>query len=64
MIKVRVILKCGNEFVIECEKVTVRYSTATGELTSFIYDGCTKNIPLYLNMSQVAAVVQEESANG
>lgn len=58
--KIRVILKSGNEFVVECKKVSVSYSTVTGTMTKFAYEGCKKNNPLYLDISQVAAVLQEE----
>lgn len=58
--KIRVILKSGNEFVIECEKMAATYSTITGELEKLNYEGCTKNRPLYLDMSQVSAVLQED----
>lgn len=63
-IKIRVILKNGKDFVMECESLTTKYSTATSELTSFRYDGCEKNRPLYLDLSQVVAVLQEEGGHG
>lgn len=58
--KVRVILDNGNEFVMVCEKVTVTRHSTTGELIKFEYVGCAKNIPLYVNLSKVAAVIQED----
>lgn len=64
MEKIRVILKSGNEFVIECEKMTATYSTITGELEKLDYKGCAKNRPLYLDMSQVSAVLHEDLKNG
>ena len=48
--KIRVILKSGNEFVIEREKMTATHSTITGELEKLDCEGCTKNRPLYLYM--------------
>ena len=62
--KIRVILKRGNEFVIECEKMTATHSIITGELEKLDWEGCTKNRPLYLDMSQVSAVLHEDLKNG
>lgn len=56
---VRIILKSGNEFAIICEKLTCNYSKLDGELTSIKYEDAIENIPLYLDMTQVAAVLQE-----
>lgn len=61
--KIRIILNSGNEFVMECKKITARYSNASGELTSLQYEGCTKNIPIYIDVSKVTAVIQEEVAD-
>ena len=57
---VRVILKNGIEFVVTCEEATCYYNDLTGELTRFNYKDATKNIPLYLDIRQVAAVLQEK----
>ena len=62
--KIRIILNSGNEFVMECEKFAVRYSNISGGLTNLNYVGCTKNIPLYIDVSKITAVIQEEIANG
>ena len=62
--KIRIILDSGKEFVMECEKITARYSNTSGELTSLNYVGCTKNIPLYIDISKVTAVIQEKIADG
>lgn len=55
----RIILKRGNEFVVECDSMTAKRITETGQLTSIAYEGCTKNRPLYLDLNEVAAVLQE-----
>ena len=60
MIKVRIILKNGIEFVVTCKKAVCSHNNLTGEMTNFKYEGATKNIPLYLDVTQVAAVLQEE----
>lgn len=57
---IRIILKNGIEFVMNCEKVVCSYNNLTGEMEKFKYEGVTKNIPLYLDLSQVAAVLQEK----
>lgn len=57
---VRVILKSGKEFVVVCDEFTCKYSGVTGGLTSCKYEGATQNIPLYLDMNQIAAILQEK----
>ena len=64
MTKIRVILDGGNEFVMECKKATMKHSNATGKLVAFEYIECTKNIPLYIDVSKVAAVIQEDAEDG
>ena len=59
MAKVRVFLENGSQFVMECESATARFSKTTGELVSFLYERCTNNMPLYLDLSKVIAVVEE-----
>lgn len=59
-INVRVILKTGSEFTMECDSVKVKFDTRTGACISFDYEGCTKNRPVYLNLPEIVAVIQEE----
>lgn len=57
---IRIILKSGKEFVVVCDKFTCKYSCVTGGLTSCKCEGATQNIPLYLDMGQIAAILQEK----
>lgn len=57
MAKAKVYLKSGQCFDVAAEKIACKYNTITGELTSFKYEGATE-FPIYLDVSQVAAVVQ------
>ena len=53
-------LKSGQQFTLRAEKVICRYSDLTGELRNLQYENGQEGIPLYLDLSQVAAVVQKE----
>lgn len=57
---IRIILKSGKEFVVVCDEFTCKYSGVTGGLASCKYEGATQNIPLYLDMDQIAAILQEK----
>lgn len=57
--RIRIILKSGTEFVTTCEKIECKYSKLDGELVGINYNGATTNIPLYLDLSHIAAVLQE-----
>lgn len=57
---IRIILKSGKEFVVVCDEFTCKYSGVTGGLASCKYEGATRNIPLYLDMDQIAAILQEK----
>ena len=61
---IRFILKNGTEFVMTCEKLKCSYSKLDGELTSVKYEGASANIPLYLDVRQVAAILQEKIETG
>lgn len=60
MDKFTVVLKNGFSFTTACENVTITYSTITGEACKLKYEGARKNIPIYIDVSQIAAVIQEE----
>ena len=57
---IRIILKNGIEFVVTCEKAACFYDKLSGEMSRFKYEGATQNIPLYLDVTQVVAVLQEK----
>lgn len=59
--RIRIILKSGTEFVMTCENIECRYNKFDGELVGINYNGATTNIPLYLDLSHIAAVLQENS---
>lgn len=64
MSKFIIVLKNGFSFDMDCENVIVTYSTLTCEASKINYEGCTHNIPIYLDVTQLAAVIQEEIDNG
>ena len=58
--KIRIILKTGLEFTITCDTFNGEMDRITGELFSYSCDGITGNRPLYLNLKEVAAILQEK----
>ena len=54
---IRVILKCGAEFTIKCDKFTLN-KNGLGEATSYDISGITENKPVYLDFGQVAAIIR------
>ena len=65
MVKAKVYLKTGQSFDVVAKKIWCKYSTITGELTSFKYEDGLE-VPIYLDVTQVVAVVQvqdDESEN-
>ncbi len=58
MVTLRVFLKSGQSFDIRAEGGSCGYNTLTGELKSFKYEGAVADIPIYLNPTQVEAIVQ------
>lgn len=53
-------LKSGQQFTLRAEKVICKYNTLTGELLSLRYENGQEGTPLYLNIPQVEAIVQEK----
>lgn len=64
MIVVRVYLKSGQHFDVCAEDVKCHYNGLTGDLTSFSYTGAVSGIPIYLDISEVEAVVQLKACGG
>lgn len=56
----KIVLRNGFVFDMECEDVSIEYQKVTGTATSFQYTGCTKNIPIYIDPTQIVAVIQGE----
>lgn len=57
MATVRVYLKTGGYFDVEADIVRCKRNNA-GELVHFSCEGTSTGLPLYLDLNQVAAVVQ------
>ena len=63
MVKAKVYLKTGQSFDVIAKKIWYKYNTITGELTSFKYEDGLE-VPIYLDVTQVVAVVQLQDAEG
>lgn len=63
MTKAKVYLKTGQCFDVVAEEIVCKYSAFTGELTSFKYEDGIE-VPIYLDVTQVAAVVQLRNDGG
>ena len=63
MTKAKVYLKTGQCFDVVAEKIICKYNTLTGGLTSFKCEDSTES-PLYLDLTQVVAVVQFQYDEG
>lgn len=54
---IRVILKSGVEFAVKCDKFTVTRD-GFGNVAGYNISGITENKPVYIDFTQVAAVVR------
>ena len=63
MTKAKVYLKTGQCFDVVAEKIICKYNTLTGGLTSFKCEDSVEG-PLYLDVTQVVAVVQFQDDGG
>ncbi len=64
MAKFKIVLKNGFSFDVEAENIRVTDSTITGGATNINYIGCTNGIPLYVNVGEIVAVIQEVVDDG
>ena len=55
--KLRVILKNGADFVIECDTADFKLNDF-GAVIEYAFTGVTQNKPIHLDFSDVAAVIQ------
>lgn len=55
---IRIILKNGVEFSIQCEEFNLERERLTGILVGWTAKGVTENKPVYIDMNQIAAVVR------
>lgn len=53
-------LKNGVSFVIYCDELEIDYSKMTGKIFSYHYKDAKSNIPLYINVDDISAVIQKE----
>ena len=58
MHKIRVILKGGASFVLTCSDFVVTKNLAQNSLEKITYTDTTRNKPMYVDLSEVAAIVQ------
>lgn len=55
--KIRIILKGGAEFTVKCVKFDMS-KNGLGEFVGYNFSGIEENKPLYLDFSEVAAIVR------
>lgn len=58
MSKFVIYLKSGQCFDVVADNISCKYSQISGDLLSIKWSGATQNAPLFINVAQVAAVVQ------
>lgn len=58
MQKFTIVFKSGAKVDIKAEHIKITYNTVTGALTCLNYTDATANIPIYLNVNEVAGVFQ------
>lgn len=63
MAKYTILFKNGFYFEMEAENINVPCSAAFG-VTEFRYTNATRNIPIYLDVSEIVAVMQKEIDDG
>lgn len=57
MRRVRFILKNGCTFTVQCEEASV--TVCNGEITGYKLSGIIQNRPLFIDIEQIAAVIDE-----
>ena len=60
MVTVIIVLKNGYSFEVECKEFTASRSIIDGSLSELDIKGCSRNIPLYVDVNEVAAIYQKE----
>ena len=56
---VRIILKNGVDFVTECDRCIAK-ANGYGQLTEIRYEGVSKNFPMFVDIKEIAAIIQLE----
>ncbi len=54
---IRIILKSGIEFTVNCDKFTLN-KNGFGKITGYDISGITENKPVYLDFDEVAAIIR------
>ncbi len=62
--KFRIILKSGAEVIIIARDLKVSINNFTQEFVGYSFTGIKGAIPLHINVSEIAAVIQEDVENG
>lgn len=62
--KFRIILKSGAEVIIIARELKVNINNLTQEFVGYRFTGIEGAIPLHINVSEIAAVIQENIGNG
>lgn len=63
MYKVRFILKNGKEIPVVCESCEISTNKLTGELVSYSLKGIKGKYPLYVRISEIAALIDEREVS-
>lgn len=66
-VSLRFILKNGSEFTVKCTEYNLEYSRRFERLCAYEVKGVTENKPVFLDLSEVVAVirlVQDEQEGG
>lgn len=67
LVSLRFILKNGSEFTVKCAEYSFERHRITDQLLSYKLKGITENNPIFVDLSEVAAVirlVQDEQEGG
>lgn len=55
--QIRIILKNSSEFTVKCDEFNCK-KNGLGQLTGISWVGGTKNIPLFLDINEIVAIIQ------
>ena len=55
--QIRIILKNSSEFTVKCDEFNCK-KNGLGQLTGISWVGGTENIPLFLDINEIVAIIQ------
>ena len=58
--KFTIVFKSGVTVDVTAESATMERNTITGQLVGYRFKGTTENIPMYMNMNEVAGIFQKD----